>query len=176
MRRVVAALAGAGIGVALLVAGTALGAPAAVVPAGTLVQYGYRLSIPAGWEHTGGLPERRRSLLTPVGAPESSDLIAVERTPLGYDAAAEPERARAELRAVYDAAVIAGDPLSGYRGASVAGRPVTAYRQLAAGLVVEWFVVLDGDAQLSVGCRHTPAATAAVEAACSLVVGSIRRD
>ena len=70
--------------------------------AGDLVQYGYAVRLPAGWAHTGGLPERRRSLLTPVGAPDGSDLISVERTPLGYDADAEPQRARAELRAEFD--------------------------------------------------------------------------
>ena len=51
-------------------------------------------TCPAGWEHTGGLPERRRVLLTPLAAPDGSDLIAVERSPLGYDTAAEPERAQ----------------------------------------------------------------------------------
>ena len=35
--------------------------------AGVLVQYGYRVDLPEGWEHTGGLPERRRVLLTRVG-------------------------------------------------------------------------------------------------------------
>ena len=53
-----------------------------------------------------------------------------------------------------------GARLSGYGAAEVGGRPVTTYRQQERdGAVVEWFVVLDGDAQLSVGCRHTPAGT-----------------
>ncbi len=176
VRRALGVVAAVGVAAGLLAAGTALGSPAAAVPAGTLVQYGYRFAVPAGWEHTGGLPERRRSLLTPAAAPQSSDLIAVERTPLGYDAAAEPERARAELRAVFDDAVAAGDALSDYGVTSVAGRAVTTYRQREAGVVVEWFVVLDGDAQLSVGCRHTPAGEAAVRAACAVVVGSVQRD
>jgi type VII secretion-associated protein (TIGR03931 family) len=161
----------------LLLLGRFLVPPAAeAVPAGALVQYGYRLAVPAGWEHTGGLPERRRVLLTPVAAPEGSDLIAVERSQLGYDTAAEPERARAELRAAYDAA--GGGRFSGYDpGAHVAGRPVTSYRQEEpGGTVVDWFVVLDRDAQLSVGCRHTPAGAEAVRAACALVVGSVRAD
>ncbi|MCW2719273.1 type VII secretion-associated protein [Pseudonocardia sp.] len=145
------------------------------VPSGVLVQYGYRFDVPAGWEHSGGLPERRRSLLTPVATPEATDLIAVERTPLGYDAAAEPERARAELRATYDAAVATGSALSGYGAEQVAGRAVTAYRQADGEAVVAWFVLLDEDAQLSVGCRHTPAAERAVRAACEVVVGSLRR-
>jgi type VII secretion-associated protein (TIGR03931 family) len=149
---------------------------AGAVPAGVLVQYGYRLDVPAGWEHTGGLPERRRVLLTPLAAPDGSDLIAVERSPLGYDTAAEPERARAELHAAYDAAVAGGSPLAGYDAAArVAGRPVTAYREEDGATVVDWFVVLDGDAQLSVGCRRTAAGADAVRAACAAVVASVRR-
>jgi type VII secretion-associated protein (TIGR03931 family) len=147
------------------------------VPAGVLVQYGYRLDVPSGWEHTGGLPARRRTLLTPVGAPEGSDLIAVERSPLGYDTGAEPERARAELRTEFDAAAAGGSALSDYRIISAAGRELATYRQQEAGIptVVEWFVLLDGDAQFSVGCKHTAAGSAAVRAACAVVVASLGR-
>jgi type VII secretion-associated protein (TIGR03931 family) len=165
--------------VVLLVLGRFLvPAAASVVPAGGLVQYGYRLDVPALWEHTGGLPERRRVLLTPLAAPEGSDLIAIERSPLGYDTAAEPQRARAELRAAFDAAVAEGSVFSGYDpGAEFAGRAVTAYRQdEPGGTVVDWFVVLDRDAQLSVGCRHTPLGAEAVRAACAVVVASVRLD
>jgi type VII secretion-associated protein (TIGR03931 family) len=160
----------------LLVLGRLLAPVASAEPAGALVQYGYRLDVPAGWEHTGGLPERRRVLLTPAAAPEGSDLIAVERSALGYDTAAEPQRARAELRAAYDAAVREGAAFSGYDpGGHFAGRQVTAYRQEEpGGTVVDWFVVLDRDAQLSVGCRHTPAGAEAVRAACAVVVASVR--
>jgi type VII secretion-associated protein (TIGR03931 family) len=175
----IASLAGVAVvaSVVLLLLGRLLVPPSAdAPPAGVLVQYGYRLDVPAGWEHTGGLPERRRVLLTPLAAPEGSDLIAVERSPLGYDTAAEPQRARAELRAVFDAAVATGSAFSGYDpGGRFAGRPVIAYRQEEpGGTVVDWFVVLDRDAQLSVGCRHTPAGAEAVRAACAVVVASVR--
>jgi type VII secretion-associated protein (TIGR03931 family) len=163
--------------VVLLLLGRFLAPPGvSTVPVGDLVQYGYRFDVPAGWEHTGGLPERRRVLLTPLATPEGSDLIAVERSPLGYDTAAEPERAQAELRAAFDAAVAEGSAFSGYDpGGQFAGRPVTTYRQEEpAGTVVDWFVVLDRDAQLSVGCRHTPAGAEAVRAACAVVVASVR--
>jgi type VII secretion-associated protein (TIGR03931 family) len=172
--RVGAAVVGA---LVLLALGRLLAVPAAdAVPAGVLVQYGYRLDLPAGWEHTGGLPERRRVLLTPSAAPEASDLIAVEHSALGYDTAAEPERARAELRAAFDAAVAGGSTFTGYDpDARFAGRPVTAYRQEEPGrTVVDWYVVLDRDAQLSVGCRHTAAGAEAVRAACALVVATVR--
>lgn len=167
-----AALGGTVLLAALHLLGT-LAVPDPVdLPAGVLAQYGYRFAVPDGWAHTGGLPERRRSLLTPAGAPEGSDLIAVESTPLGYDAGAEPERAAAELRAEYDAA---GPDLSGYEpGARVGGRDVTTYRERDGVTDVRWYVVLDGATQLSVGCRHTPAGRAAVLAACAQVVASVR--
>jgi type VII secretion-associated protein (TIGR03931 family) len=162
--------------VALLAIGRLVAPAAEAVPAGVLVQYGYRLDVPAGWEHTGGQPEHRRVLLTPVAAPDGSDMIAVERSPLGYDTAAEPERAQAELRAAFDAAVAGGSALSGYDpGTWFAGRAVTAYREEEPDrTVVDWFVVLDGDAQLSIGCRHTAAGAEAVRAACAAVVASVR--
>jgi type VII secretion-associated protein (TIGR03931 family) len=173
-----AVLAGAAaVAVVTLLAIGRLVAPAAeAVPAGVLVQYGYRLDVPVGWEHTGGQPEHRRVLLTPLTAPDGSDMIAVERSPLGYDTAAEPERAQAELRAAFDAAVAGGSALFGYDpGAWFAGRAVTAYREEEPDrTVVDWFVVLDGDAQLSVGCRHTAAGAEAVRAACAAVVASVR--
>lgn len=150
--------------------------PAVAPPGGVLAQYGYRFDVPAGWLHTGGLPERRRVLLTPAAAPRGSDLIAVERTPLGYDSSAELPRALAELRAEYDAAVARGSPLSGYRLDTATGRPVARYDQASSDGTppVEWTVLLDGDAQFSVGCRHTPAGADAVRAACARVIGSLR--
>src|ERR687890_279086 len=173
---VAAAVAAAG----LLAVGAALPPVVADPPPGTgdLVQYGYAVTLPAGWAHTGGLPERRRSLLTPVGSPDGSDLISVERTPLGYDADAEPRRARAELRATFAAAVSAGAPLSAFDDdARFAGRPVVAYQEAGGGEAgdVDWYVVLDGDAQLSVGCRHTPTGASTMGAACATVVGSLQR-
>ena len=176
LRAALLAAAAACTAAGLLAVGSLLAPAPAAVPAGVLVQYGYRFDVPAGWEHTGGRPERRRVLLTPVAAPEGSDLIAVERSPLGYDAGAEPERAGAELRAGFDAAVAAGSAFSDYRPAErVAGRTVTRYVQRDGAARVEWHVVLDGDAQLSVGCRHTAANAGAVRAACAVVVGSVRR-
>jgi type VII secretion-associated protein (TIGR03931 family) len=165
----------------LYVVDTALPAagPVPLTSAGDLVQYGYAVRIPVGWAHTGGLPERRRSLLTPAGAPDGADLISVERTPLGYDAQAEPRRARAELRAEFDRAVSGGAPLAGFDGdARFAGRTVVTYREGVHGTdraEVDWYVVLDGEAQLSVGCRHTAGGATRVAAACATVVDSLHR-
>lgn len=165
----------AGLGTLHLLGGALTPPDTPTLPSGVLAQYDYRFAVPVGWEHTGGLPERRRSLLTPVDAPEGSDLIAVESTPLGYDSAAEPQRAAVELRAEFDAATSDGARLSDYEpDARFAGRGATAYRERDGGTEVSWFVVLDGDTQLSVGCRHTPSGGVDVGEACAGVVASIR--
>ncbi|HWM58875.1 MAG TPA: type VII secretion-associated protein [Pseudonocardia sp.] len=178
LRTAALALAATGTAVLLLLFGGVLAARSAPAaePVGVLVQYGYRFDVPTGWEHTGGLPERRRVLLTPAATPEGSDLIAVELSPLGYDAAAEPQRARAELRAEFQAAVATGSDLTDFRAGSDAGREVVRYQQLDRGTrtEVDWFVIMDDTAQLSVGCRHTAATAAAVRAACATVVASVR--
>lgn len=164
----------AALGIALVAAGTMAGrVPAAPEPAeGTaLVQYGYTMTLPAGWEHTGGLPERRRTLLTRSGSPDGAELIAVERSPLGYDSALEPERTRAELAAEFRRRAAEQD-LRDYRDDTVAGRPVLRYRQADPGPVVDWFVLFAGTDELVVGCRYPDAP--AVAQACTTVVGSVR--
>ncbi|MGI5127417.1 type VII secretion-associated protein [Pseudonocardia sp. CA-107938] len=176
-RRFAVALAAVPTAAALLAAGRLVPAPAAVDPAPGVVQYGYRAALPDGWAHTGGRPERRRTLLTPVGAPEGSDLVAIEASPLGYDPVAEPERAARELRAVHDAGLAGGAQLEGYDpAATYAGRAVTAYRQHRPdGLVVDWYVLFEHDTQLSVGCQHTAAGATSVATACAAVVGTLHR-
>jgi type VII secretion-associated protein (TIGR03931 family) len=177
LRRALLALLAATVAAGLLGAGVLFFPEPTPVSAaaGVLVQYGYRLDVPEGWAHTGGLPQRRRVLLTPVATPAGSEVIAVERSPLGYDSAAERPRALAELRAAFDAAVAGGSVLSGYRSGTHAGREVVRYEQLDPDgpTAVDWFVLLEGDAQFSVGCRHNPTGAAAVAAACALVVGSV---
>ena len=127
--------------------------------------------LPAGWEHTGGLPERRRTLLTRAGSPDGAELIAVERAPLGYDSALEPERARAELAAEFGRrAVRAG--LHDLREDTVDGRAVLRYRQAGPGPAVDWFVLFTGTDELVVGCRYPDAP--AVARACAAVVASVR--
>jgi type VII secretion-associated protein (TIGR03931 family) len=153
------------------------GADGAGERAVSLAQYDYTVRLPGGWRHSGGLPERRRTLLTPVGAPAGSDLIAIEQTPLGYDSAAEPDRAFRELRDRYARSVAGGAVLDEFTLATrVADRDVIAYRQRQPGLgaEVDWYVIFERDAQLSVGCQHTPGGVEAVRAACVEVVGSLR--
>lgn len=152
--------------------------PVTPTDASVLAQYDYVLRLPPGWKHSGGLPERRRTLLTPVTAPDGSDLISVEQTALGYDSASEPDRAYRELHDRFGREAAADPALTGLTmSTAYAGRSVIAYHQAlpARGAGVDWYVVFDRDAQFSVGCRHTPSGAAQVGAACARVVASLGR-
>ncbi|ANY07441.1 type VII secretion-associated protein [Pseudonocardia sp. HH130630-07] len=151
------------LGAVLVVAGLLVGTPGEP-GTGVVVQYGFRAAVPAGWEHSGGDPARRRVLLTPAGRPDGADLVVVERSPLTYDAGREPGRAPAEL-----AGLLGGRA----EAATVAGRAVQRYVQRPGdGTLVDWHVLFDGGDQLVVGCRRPGAAGPA--AACAEVVGSVR--
>ncbi|GAA4971652.1 type VII secretion-associated protein [Pseudonocardia tropica] len=163
-----AAIVVAGVlGAVLLGTGLLLGGPRPATPAGTtVVQYGYAATLPTGWEHTGGDPQRRRVLLTPAGGPGGADLLVLERSPLGYDAGREPDRARREL------AALVGDP--GPVPATVGGRAVLRWTETPGdGTVVDWHAVFSGTDELVAGCRRPVGAP--VAAACAEVVASLHR-
>ncbi|WP_337832477.1 type VII secretion-associated protein [Pseudonocardia sp. TMWB2A] len=163
-----AAIVVAGVlGAVLLGTGLLLGGPRPVTPAGpTVVQYGYAAALPTGWEHTGGDPQRRRVLLTPAGGPDGADLLVLERSPLGYDADREPDRARREL------AALVGDP--GPVPATVGGRAVLRWTETPGdGTIVDWHVVFSGTDELVAGCRRPVGAP--VAAACAEVVATLHR-
>ncbi|WP_308816983.1 type VII secretion-associated protein [Pseudonocardia alni] len=163
-----AAIVVAGVlGAVLLGTGLLLGGPRPVTPAGpTVAQYGYAAALPTGWEHTGGDPQRRRVLLTPAGGPDGADLLVLERSPLGYDAGREPDRARREL------AALVGDP--GPVPATVGGRAVLRWTETPGdGTVVDWHVVFSGTDELVAGCRRPVGVP--VAAACAEVVATLHR-
>lgn len=163
-----AAIVVAGVlGAVLLGTGLLLGGPRPATPAGTtVVQYGYAAALPAGWEHTGGDPQRRRVLLTPAGGPDGADLLVLERSPLGYDAGREPDRARREL------AALVGEP--GPVPATVGGRAVLRWTETPGdGTVIDWHVVFSGTDELVAGCRRPVGAP--VAAACAEVVATLHR-
>ncbi|WP_028926902.1 type VII secretion-associated protein [Pseudonocardia acaciae] len=149
--------------------------------AGILAQYDYTVSLPAGWHHSGGDPDLRRTLLTPAGAPDGSDLISIEQHPLGYDGIAERDRAVRELAERLRLARATGADLTDLDTDLDAPTPPGArgfstyrQRQPRRGAEVDWYVLFDRDAQLSVGCQRTPAGADAVRAACAEVIASIR--
>ncbi|WP_028937603.1 type VII secretion-associated protein [Pseudonocardia spinosispora] len=151
--------------------------PDAPLSAGRLSQYDYTFRLPEAWRHSGGLPQRRRTVLTPEGAPDGSDLISVEQTVLGYDSAAEPDRAVREFRDTYERSMAGGSDLSGLAlSVTISGRDVIGYRQRqpVRGADVDWYVLFLRDAQISVGCQHTARGAEVVRAACADVVGSLQ--
>jgi type VII secretion-associated protein (TIGR03931 family) len=172
----------AGLATALVVSRITVGPVASTsvtpsVPA-VLAQYDYTLRLPAGWRHSGGLPERRRTLLTPAATPDGSDLVSVEQTALGYDSAAEPDRAYRELHDRFQHEAAADPSLTGLTmSTTYAGRDVIAYHQALPirGAEVDWYVLFDRDAQLSVGCQHTRSGVGEVGSACAQVVASLAR-
>ncbi|HWN25716.1 MAG TPA: type VII secretion-associated protein, partial [Actinomycetospora sp.] len=161
-----------------LVTGVVLGVRALSGPTGTPTVVGGQVFVaPVGWVTAGGDAAARRVLLRPVGAPRGTDLVAVQENPLDAAAAEDPERARSQLAAQYEAARAAGDPVSGYEPVAEFGsRPVARYRQdPAPGVRVDWFVVLSAPSMVSVGCRHgtDDAEARRVLAACAQVVETL---
>jgi molecular chaperone DnaK len=162
-----------------LVTGIVLGVRAVSRPSGTPTVVGGQVFVtPVGWVTAGGDAAARRVLLRPAGAPRGTDLVAVQENPLDGAAAADPERARGQLAAQYEAARAAGDPVSGYEARAEFGdREVARYRQdPAPGVRVDWFVVLSSPSSMvSVGCRHAmdDAEATRVLAACAQVVETL---
>ncbi|WP_433783691.1 type VII secretion-associated protein [Actinomycetospora sp. CA-101289] len=161
-----------------LVTGVVLGVRALRGPTGTPTVVGGQVFVaPVGWVTAGGDAAARRVLLRPAGAPRGTDLVAVQENPLDAAAAEDPERARSQLAAQYEAARSAGDPVSGYEPVAEFGsRPVARYRQdPAPGVRVDWFVVLSTPSMVSVGCRHgtDDAEARRVLAACAQVVETL---
>ena len=162
-----------------LVTGIVLGVRAVSRPSGTpTVVGGQAFVTPVGWVTAGGDAAARRVLLRPAGALRGTDLVAVQENPLDGAAAADPERARGQLAAQYEAARAAGDPVSGYEARAEFGdREVARYRQdPAPGVRVDWFVVLSSPSSMvSVGCRHgtDDAEATRVLAVCAQVVETL---
>lgn len=62
----------------------------------------------------------------------------------------------------------------GLTESELANRPVLTYtQQRAGGVVVSWYVVVDQEVQLSVGCEHGDGSASEVEQACRLAVGTV---
>lgn len=140
-----------------------------------LAQFGYSFRHPADWGKIGNDPELWRTTLAPEDGSGAGDRIAVQQGELDYDVAAAPERAVRELRSDYERRVEAGESFSGFAPtASFGGSDVVYYREQRPAATVEWYVLHEGNARLSVGCQHTPSGHAKVQRACEQVVGSLR--
>ena len=142
----------------------------ATVGGKTIAQYDYSFVAPTGWHQTGGQVENRKVLLKPE-APESDlDVIAVEERLLTYDATRDRARAETELRGQYDQRrnVSDFDP-----SADFAAKDVVYYREVVGAAVIDWYVLLQDDVQVSVGCQYPQDGHDRVRPACEQVVGSL---
>jgi type VII secretion-associated protein (TIGR03931 family) len=129
--------------------------------------YDYSFSAPADWEQSGGDPKTRKVQLRPQGSSAGQDIVAVQEQKLSYDATADRNRAVAELRTGYDkgANLADFDP-----AAKFAGKDVVYYRERPTGVTIDWYVLFQGDAQVSVGCQYTQAGEQRVRSACEQIV------
>jgi molecular chaperone DnaK len=170
---VVAAATVAVVAVVLAVVGLRGGAPPTAAPPTVVSAFSHAYELPAGWLPDGTDAAARRSRVRPVDQPRGPNLIAVQESAL---TSPEPQSARAQLLAGFEAARTAGGGVSDLQpDTTFAGRKVATYRQVAApGTTVQWVVVFTGTTQLSVGCRHDDQDTEAVLAACARVVSTLR--
>ncbi|MEJ2857449.1 MULTISPECIES: type VII secretion-associated protein [unclassified Saccharothrix] len=140
-------------------------------PQGKLIaQYDYTFTAPAEWIQTGGDPKKREVLLKPESPESPLDVIAVNENKLTYDATADRTRAERELREGYDKR----QRVSGFdASADFGGKSVVYYREEADTFTVDWYVVLQGDAQVSVGCQFPDSGEQRVRPACEQVVRTL---
>ncbi|WP_026422423.1 type VII secretion-associated protein [Actinokineospora inagensis] len=160
------ALIAAAATVLVLVNGSGADAP-------KVARYDYRFSLPDGWTQTGGNPNIARTDVKPTGAEQGNDLVIIQERKLSFDSGTDRERAVARLREDFTKG---GSGLSDFRDhASFAGRDVVYYREQVPdqGATVDWYVLLGGTFQVSVGCQYTPDGRDAVQAACTTVVRSV---
>ncbi|QFZ23438.1 type VII secretion-associated protein [Saccharothrix syringae] len=136
----------------------------------TVAQYDYSFTAPAGWEQTGGQVETRKVLLEPESGGADLEAIAVQEQKLSYDSSREPERARDELRRLYDK----GTGLSGFDpSATFAGKDVVYYRETAGTTTIDWYVLFQDAFQVSVGCQYPRDGGDRVRPACEQVVRTL---
>lgn len=132
-----------------------------------IAAYDYSFAAPADWQQSGGDAATRKVQLQPQNPGSSQDVIAVQEQRLKYDATVDRERAVSELRALYDK----GENLSGFApSARFAEKDVVHYRERSGTATVDWYVLFQGEAQVSIGCQYTAAGEQRVRSACEQVV------
>jgi type VII secretion-associated protein (TIGR03931 family) len=135
-----------------------------------VAQYDYRFTAPAGWSQTGGDASFREVQLRPDGS-AGKTLISVQERALNYDASAQRDQAISQVRSAVEQA---GADFSDFSdAASFGGKDVLYYRERVDGASVDWYVVLKGKAQVSVGCQYPPGDKDSVTAACQRVVSTL---
>ena len=106
-----------------------------------------------------------------VDSPTDADIA------LHITAAYTPGSTLARAAEVLGDAVAAQTPgvFVGFRSAvEVAGRPAVTYREVRAGRVVDWSVVLSGSTRIGIGCQSAPDRTEVVRGACEQAIRPAR--
>ncbi|TWP46400.1 type VII secretion-associated protein [Lentzea tibetensis] len=131
-------------------------------------QYDYSFTMPADWEQTGGDVQKRRVLLQPMQRDSGLDRIAVQEQKLTYDSSADRSRAIEELRKGFKES---GESVSDFdENAAFVGKDVVRFREQVPSATVDWYVLLKGTAQVSVGCQASESGRERVRSACEQIV------
>ncbi|MBA0124758.1 type VII secretion-associated protein [Haloechinothrix sp. YIM 98757] len=172
IRRALPWLLGGGLAVATAaVAGAVLLLRNADPDGTTIARYDYRITAPAEWTQAGGDQERKQIILRPEGAEGSDDLIVVQQFDLRRDVGDGLDRVADEIEGLLEEA---GDRYAEFdRDATYAGRDVIYYTEAGEQSETDWFVVVDGRVQVSVGCQYTDPGLERVESACEQVVRTL---
>lgn len=131
-----------------------------------VAQYHYSFSVPRGWVQTGDTPGERKVEIDPDGDRSGNNSITVQEFALvGTSRDAHVAQLRAELdkRGFSD---INAD-------ASFAGKEVVYYREKPARGTIDWYVLFDGNVQVSMGCEYTDLGAVQVRTACHQVIATM---
>jgi type VII secretion-associated protein (TIGR03931 family) len=134
----------------------------------TIAQFDYQFTIPQDWKQVSSDTLNRETKVKPADAEAGLDAVIVQELALAFDPAAERDRAIGALRAKYEQSSFLLSDLN--ENARFAGRDVVSYRQRLSDATVDWFVVFDKRAQVSIGCEYTDGGRDRVLAACDQVV------
>jgi type VII secretion-associated protein (TIGR03931 family) len=134
----------------------------------TIAQFDYQFTIPQDWKQVSSNTPNRETKVKPADAEAGPDAVIVQERALAFDPAAERDRALGALRSEYQQSTARLSDLN--EKASFAGRDVVSYRQRTGDTTVDWFVVFDKRAQVSIGCEYTEGGRDRVMAACDQVV------
>jgi type VII secretion-associated protein (TIGR03931 family) len=140
--------------------------PAAV----SLVEGRIVVAVPLHW-HVERVRSGSGSRRVQVGSPVDPDIA------LHITASYAPDSTLAQAAEVLGDAVADQTPgvFVGFRPAvEVAGRPAVTYREVRAGRVVDWSVVLSGSTRIGIGCQSAPDRTEVVRAVCEQAIRTAR--
>jgi type VII secretion-associated protein (TIGR03931 family) len=128
------------------------------------------VAVPVHW-HVERVRSGSGSRRVQVGSPVDPDIA------LHITASYAPDSTLEQAAEVLGDAVADQTPgvFVGFRPAvEVAGRPAVTYREVRAGRVVDWSVVLSGSTRIGIGCQSAPDRTEVVRAVCEQAIRTAR--